>query len=214
MTAVEIRHDLRGQFGPSRDQGTRPTCLAFAMSDTHGAIRTTPWSALSCEYLFFRAKQREASPADQATTISAICSALEQDGQPVEADWPYLPQLPSDVNRWKPPPGIGSVYRRPSERRQLGFREIWNAIEADRPTLIVMSFSAAFYAPDADGVVDSGEPLQPALLHAVVAVATGERSGQQLVLVRNSWGVGWGLSGYAWLSERYASPRLGPVLLL
>ena len=58
MNSITIRKDLRSRFGPPRDQGQRPTCLAFAMSDAHGAARG-PWEDLSCEYLFHHAKKRE-----------------------------------------------------------------------------------------------------------------------------------------------------------
>ena len=30
--------DLRGNFGPARDQNPRPTCMAFAASDAHAAL--------------------------------------------------------------------------------------------------------------------------------------------------------------------------------
>ncbi len=58
MSAITVRHDLRGRFGSARDQEGRETCLAFAMSDAHAAARGDPWSPLSCEYLFYHAKQR------------------------------------------------------------------------------------------------------------------------------------------------------------
>src|SRR5205085_5453343 len=84
MSAITIRHDLRDRFGPARDQGGRETCLAFAMSDAHAAARGNPWAALCCEYLFYHAKQRDRTPADEGTTIHAIRAALEHDGQPAE----------------------------------------------------------------------------------------------------------------------------------
>ena len=211
MSSITVRHDLRGRFGPARDQKGRETCLAFAASDAHAVAIGDPWSPLCCEYLFFQAKQRERSPADRGTTIAAIRAALEHDGQPSEAAWPYLDMLPTDLTHWKPPDNVGMLYRRRSERRETAFKRIWDAVESDQPTLLGMTLSGAFFGPDGDGVIDADEPKED-VRHALLAVGTGERASHKLMLVRNSWGATWGLSGYAWLSERYLVPRIKVAL--
>jgi hypothetical protein len=212
MSSITVRNDLRGRFGPARDQGGRETCLAFAMSDAHAAAIGNPWSPLCCEYLFYHAKQRDKTPVHQGTTVPAVRSALEYDGQPVEAAWPYLNSIPADLAKWKPPAKVGALFRRKSMPNGTAFDEVWGAVEGDLPTLICMTLSGAFFGPDSDGVVDSNEPEDPNVKHAMLAVATGKRGKTRLMLVRNSWGDTWGLSGYAWLSERYMIPRIRVAL--
>src|SRR5258708_2891504 len=128
MSSITVRHDLRGRFGPARDQEGRETCLAFAMSDAQAAAIGGTWSPLSCEYLFYHAKQRDKTAADQGTTIPAIRAALEHDGQPAESGWPYLSRLPADLAQWKPSAEVGTLFRRGSDRSGKAFEEIWNAV--------------------------------------------------------------------------------------
>jgi hypothetical protein len=214
MSPITIRRDLRDRFGPARDQGDRNTCLAFALSDLHSAVIGGAWAPLCCEYLFYHAKQRDPTPLDDGTTISAIRAALKEDGQPVESAWPYLAAVPADLALWKPPASVGALYRRGSRQGAKAFDTAWDSVESGTPALVGMSFSQAFWVPNTECVVDADEPEDPDLRHAVVAVATGERAGKRLVLARNSWGAAWGREGYAWLSERYAAPRIMAVLTL
>ncbi len=214
MSTITVRHDLRGRFGPARDQEGRETCLAFAMSDAHAAAIGGAWSPLSCEFLFYQAKQRDTTSAHHGTTVPAMRAALEHDGQPAESGWPYVSQLPTDLKRWKPPAEVGTLFRRGSDLNGTVFDEIWNAVQGDQPVLVGMTISDAFYTPGSDGVIDSDEPQDPTRKHAVVVVATGTQAKKRLLLARNSWGTTWGRSGYAWLVERYTGPRIRVALVI
>ena len=201
MSEIIVRQDLRSRFGPARDQGARATCLAFTMSDTHAAMRGGAWYALSCEYLFYRAKQRAGTPVDQGTTISAARAALAYDGQPLETGWPYRTGLPADETKWKPPADVGILYRRSSRRGTPAFNRVWDAVEANQPSVVVMTVSMAFYVPSSDGVVDSNEPEDPTVRHAVVVVGNRQTRGGETVARAKQLGGRLGID-WARLAER------------
>ena len=213
MTPV-VQQDLRFRFGTARDQGARPTCLAFVASDTHAALRT-PWSPLSCEFAFYHAQHRAGRPPTSGASLGHMLTALKANGQPIETDWPYLASLPTKLDDYYPPSGL-TVYRRAGEPRPSGVDEIVATLDAGEPLLAIMMLSDAFYMPNSDGVViaPSGEGPDPLRRHAVVAVAHGAIGAERAILVRNSWGVSWGLAGHAWLPESYFAPRLTHLALL
>jgi hypothetical protein len=212
--AIKVLSDLRGRFGPARDQGARPTCLAFAVSDAHAALRD-PWHALSCEFAFYHAQRRAGRSPSSGAVLPAMLMALKNDGQPVEGDWPYLDALPADIDTYGPPKKV-TVFRRDGEPRPDGLDEIVAQLDAGRPSLVLMMISDSFYLPDAEGVVraPSGETPDPTRRHAVVAIGHGQMDGIRAVLVRNSWGADWGVEGHAWLPESFIAPRLTRVALL
>lgn len=213
--AVKIIHDLRPMFGPVRDQGARPTCLAFATSDIHAALRGK-WTPLSCEFVFYHAQRRGGASPHVGATINSMFEALRKDGQPVETDWPYLAGIPPDIKLWVPPKMVGPVFRRDGSKHTGHVDEIITFIDGGFPPLITMCLSDSFYSPDRDGVVraSSGELPDPARRHAMCAVAHGTVGSERAILVRNSWGARWGLAGHAWLIEPFLIPRLTCVAQL
>lgn len=211
--AVDLRSDLRAEFGPARDQEQRPTCSAFAASDAHAGVRPG-WDPLSAEWAYYHAVRRDGGRPDEGATMGSMLKALELDGQPREASWPYITTPITDLAAWKPPSGIALLFRRDGDFLPCTVDEIVSKLDSGVPVLMSISVSDAFYMPGNDGVIDSAENPDPTRRHAVVAVGHGVRRSERVVLIRNSWGPHWGIEGYAWLTDSYLTPRLRRAAIL
>lgn len=209
MSEITVSVDLRASFGPARNQGARPTCLAFAASDTHAAIREG-WLPLSCEYAFFQAQRRAGRPPNSGALLLSMLEALREDGQPEETGWPYLSATPTDPASWIPPRDIGQLFGRDGTTTTHSLDGVIQELEQGRPLIILLMLSRAFFQRNPHGLVDpaADEQPEPARRHAVVAVGHGIVNGQRAILVRNSWGPSWGVAGYGWLTERFLGPRI------
>jgi len=204
---VTIECDLRHLFGPARDQGARPTCMAFAASDAHAAVRED-WEPLSCEFAFYHALKLDGGEPHEGATPDGMLKAIKAEGQPPETVWEYLPRVPDDKASWKPPAKPSPLYKRASEFASASLTAIEDRLGDGSPVIVTMSLSDGFYVPDGDGVIAVDEPPDPDRRHAVVAVGYGTRGTERMYLVRNSWGIIWGIDGYAWISEGYLAPRV------
>jgi hypothetical protein len=205
---VEVDVDLRERFGPVRDQGRRPTCLAFAASDSHAGARAG-WEPLSCEFAFYHAQRRAGRSPAQGAELGAMLEALRVDGQPVETGWRYLDAVPPDPAAWIPPANVGELFARDAVAGDGDLGGVRSKIADGSAVVILTMLSRSFFLP-VEGVVDAapGELPEPSQRHAVVAVGSGRAFGMPAILVRNSWGAGWGVDGHAWLTDRFLEPRL------
>jgi len=212
---IKVDIDLRRKFGPVRDQGARPTCLAFAASDTHSAVRGT-WQALSCEYIFYHAQRRRGSPFDQGSYLDDMLLSVQEQGQPVEEDWPYLNNLPSDLSEYAPPTEIREVFFRKSKKVTGKVDCIVELLNRGHPVIVLSVLTMSFFRPPPNGIIfhNDGEEVFPTPRHAVIAVGHGTSGSDRFILIRNSWGPTWCQGGYAWLSEAYLNKHMYDMAIL
>lgn len=203
--------DLSEEFGLARDQGCRPTCLAFAASDTHAHVRGYPEVALSPEYAFYyAAKLMGAHSSHGGVSLNSMLSALEKEGQPEESHYPYFPVQPSLTLPVPPVPFPTPVFKRHAYPQSSEIAQLLASLRSKTPLIVVLDITHQFDRAE-------GNPALVELVaddtvrgrHAVIAVGLAGAVGRGVYIkIRNSWGRGWGNDGHAWLSLSYLERQL------
>lgn len=209
---ITLSADLRPQFRPVQHQGARPSCLAFAATSTHERHAAIA-DPLCVEYLFYKAIGRSGSGAN-GCTMDAMKVTLATDGQPLESYWPYLPVQPP-LPAWIPPSGIGQVWKTNSDAAPALFADTVGLIRGGTPVVLGLIITERFMRCDPAGRLPAISPDAEKGGHAVVALGYGEdNSGEPYLLIRNSWGSGWGLGGHAFLDRKYLDAQLKEAMIL
>lgn len=210
LAPVDLRHLLTPDV---RTQGPRPLCLPFSTSFAHEAARATAASkaaeALSVEPLWQHCVHAGTASYD-GTTLRSIADAIQLTGQTLETIWPYNDTLGSGT---EPAPasaaaatfGTAELFDVPLDHD--GIEDNLEAtLTVGLPVVVVLEITSEFEHPGVDGEIDT-----PSLssrvndYHAVTAVgaATNAVGDSRRLLIRNSWGPGWGAGGYGWLPYDY-----------
>jgi hypothetical protein len=210
---IDIVVDHSTCFGAARDQGRRPTCIAFAVSDGHSHKRVFGAQHLSPEYLFYCAAQEQLPHRHyDGVQTSAVVKALALEGQPHEVHHPYqadlhptadlpIPEIPFPYQKYR----SGWVYEPFSDN---GVRQILTDGDS---AIIALRITDKFFSITPDqpvlrGPVDGDRVVG---IHAVVAVGYGtDNDGISYLKVRNSWGEKWGSGGYGWVQVTYVQQHL------
>lgn len=202
--SIETEVELETDWGSSHNQGLRPTCLSFALSDLNawGHKLTV---ALSAEFLYRSAANLMGNwKPGMGLALSAACAALALPGQPDSLDCPYLTAEPVEL-----PPTIptiaGQFYASTPSRVGPDQATVLRVLRSGAPVGLIVRLTQTFYTPVAGTIAHSDRVLKDALCHVVIATGIGSNlaSGDTVIRIRNSWGSSWGDQGSAWLPIEY-----------
>lgn len=204
--------DLRALTGAHvLDQGPRPTCVPFATTVAHEALRTTTGHAsthLAPEALWHHCTNLGLTSA-HGMVLDHVGLALGAPGQPELHQWPYNSTL--DHGTEPPPTSAGAPPWNQALLRALSLghdgieQGIEDALAHSQPVVIVVEVTDEFLRPDVHGFVAVPNiRVVGGSYHAVTRVgAATHPSLGRFLLMKNSWGPTWGLGGYAWVPVRY-----------
>ena len=195
---VAVACTIEDHFGPVRDQGLRPTCLAFALS----ALNQHASSAhgyLSVEYLY-----RQALCGTAGTVGLSLHRGLESvsKGQPEEQHAPYETTEPVPPITVPALPAATTLHSAALSEGIFDLAKIEKTLLAGHPVGLGLRITRSFNQPS-NGVIAFEANAFPNAAHAVVVVGTGIIGGERHLRFRNSCGSQWGDAGHAWLPLSY-----------
>lgn len=221
-TAESVPIDYRPQLPAVFDQGQRGSCVACASTWTLKAYEEIrqgdyPEDGLSTSFLYTMCKQNDGIPFAEGTHLKTAMQILQKYGVCPESTMPYstltelpAPQVPTvpagalesaAIFRIKTYAQLCSSYD--TDRNQV-ITAMRQALKQEGPFIIALLVCENFepdknnLLPFPDGQVRGG--------HAVGIV--GDLPEKGCLILRNSWGTGWGENGYAylpyeWITEKF-----------
>jgi len=221
--------DLRGGFPPIEDQGQLGSCTAnAAVGLLEYFERRAHGTHIDASRLFIYKTTRNLLgwTGDTGAYIRTAMGALVLFGAPPERYWPYDARAENQNSHFdiEPPAfcyAFGSSYQaikyfRLDPNNGLPAQTLQNVktyLAAGFPSMFGFPVYAEFDDPLPGGLVAYPAPRSRVRGgHAIVAAGYDDSlqigADKGALLIRNSWGTGWGAAGYGWLSYRYVTEGL------
>lgn len=189
--------DFRGLMQPVRNQGAEGLCVPHAVSSGMGGYFQSTKPNISKPYnrllgvrtLYTAARERGGLTSGEGCHVRDALEIARRDGINLESDCPYMPYTyPGEgPNSWKHKleNKIGSY-----ASVELSVSGLKTAMYYYGPLVVVIPVFDGFWKPNSEGLVTQSGEING--YHAITFAGWEESS----FLVRNSWGVEWGLKGY------------------
>lgn len=208
--------DLRSVCPPILNQGgygsCQSNCVANALMFDLMKQGMSAFGLPSRLFIYYNARAltgiQHGDPGSSGASIRNTIKAVAQSGYCPETDWPY-----SSPPNTKP---SQSCYNTAKDHKSILYQRVDQKIEALKNVLsqgLPICWGASIYWASFDNGVANmpspGESLGGGHATVIVGYDDGTTFGPNRFLVMNSWGAGWGLSGYFTIPYEFV---LDPVL--
>lgn len=205
--------DLRGKFGPIRNQGTQGSCSSFAISSVIEAVCPDD-KRLSPAFLYWNAREANGkTDADSGASLYDVLKGAADKGICEEEQMPYNAKMftvrPSDEAF------ADALGRRVLEAQtvELDMNSIKSALSDGCPVIIAArifdSFSetrSGFIRQPSKSETEDGDRKDGHGRHAMVVCGFSDK--EKILVIRNSWGTDFGDNGYCYMPYSYAKKYL------
>ena len=209
MMALPPKADLRAKCPPVYNQGHLGSCTANALGGAFQYGQTKQGRATfmpSRLFLYYNERVMMNTVAyDSGAYIRDGIKSLNTTGICKETLWPY------DITKFaiKPPP---ACYTQAKVNEISAYLRLDNNIITLKGCLaegfpFVFGFTVydSFYKITSNGIMPMPNFSKEKRIGGHAVMAVGYDDSKQMVLIRNSWGPGWGMAGYFWMPYNYIS---------
>ena len=194
--------DLSARVGAVRDQGKRPTCLSFALSDGHRIARVHGRD-FSPECLHQLTTSQLKIPITRGIPPGEALSVLATSGQTEETSWPYNGSIVGTPPFFKKVGALGS----------FSSTTLLQDLMRGCGSILGLEIGDEFYSATATTVLTQRISAVQAR-HAVLAIGSRASGNEAEFRIRNSWGSAWADSGHVWVHESYLATVCIDVMCL
>lgn len=196
--------DLEAEQTAVRQQGDRPTCVAFAVSGAHEWMGHDDEQRSPEDAMWAAHQAMPPQLMGEETSVRYALEGLEVHEHATEAAWPYGSPI---WREGRPEAALNGANRAACpEWHRLGdatIPTIRGELMSERAVVLTVGVVRAVWL-EGGGVIDAPAGGKTPGNHAVLVVGASEAGEQaQALKVKNSWGPRWGRSGYGLISERY-----------
>ena len=210
--------DLRPGCPPVYDQGQVGSCTANSIGGAFEFAQKKQQLAdfmPSRLFIYYNERVMENSTdEDSGAQIRDGIKSVAKQGVPPESDWPYSENLSVVTTKPKSIAYTDALqhkviaYHRIASTGSAAFLKLLKSCLADGyPFVFGFNVYTSFEGPQIakNGIMHMPDYRKEKMIGGHAVMAAGYDDSKKAVLVRNSWGTGWGIKGYFWMPYAYIS---------